>query len=167
MIIEFNGKKPLVSKDAFVAETAVLIGDVEIEEGASIWYGAVLRGDIGKIVVKKNSSVQDNAVIHTDEGAVCIIGENVTIGHSANIHSAVISDNSLIGINATVLSGATIPPYSIVGAGALVLENANFEEGSLIIGVPAKAVRKLDESQKKVIIEHALGYSKLARKYIK
>ncbi len=165
MILEFNGKKPKISQNAFIAETAVLIGDVEVEEGASIWFGAVLRADIGKIIVGKNANIQDNAVIHTDDGQTCFIGENVTVGHSAIIHSAEISENILIGMHATVLSGAKIRPYCIIGANALVLENAIIEEGSLAVGVPAKIVRKLTEEERNSIREHAIGYAGLAEKY--
>ncbi len=167
MIYEFNGKRPRISKDAFVAENAVIIGDVEIMSGASIWFGAVLRGDIGKIIVRKNANVQDNAVIHTDEGQVCSIGENVTVGHSAIIHSAEISDDVLIGMHATVLSGAKIGAFSIIGAGATVLENASIEEGSLVVGVPGKVVRRLNEEEKNSIREHAIEYAKLGNQYSK
>lgn len=167
MIYEFNGKKPKISKDAFVAENATIIGDVEVMSGASIWFGAVLRGDLGEIIVRKNANVQDNAVVHTDEGKICTIGENVTVGHSAIIHSAEISDNVLIGMHATILSGAKIGAYSIVGAGAIVLENATIEEGSLVVGVPGKAVRKLTEEERNSITEHAIEYAKLGSQYIK
>lgn len=167
MIIEFEGKKPVVSQKAFVAETAVLIGDVEVEEGASIWFGAVLRADIGKIVVGKNANIQDNVVVHTDEGRVCKIGENSTIGHSAIIHSATVGENVLVGMHATILSGALVGAYSIIGASALVLENALIEEGSLVVGIPGKVVRKLTESERESIREHGEGYAELARKYIK
>lgn len=167
MVLEFNGKKPKISESAFIAETAVLIGDVEVEEGASIWFGAVLRADIGKIIVKKSVNIQDNAVIHTDEGQICLIGDNVTVGHSAIIHSAEISENVLIGMHATVLSGAKIAPYCIIGANSLVLENALIEEGSLAVGIPAKVVRKLSEKERNSIREHAIGYAGLAEKYKK
>jgi len=167
MILEFNGKKPKISENAFIAETAVLIGDVEVEEGASIWFGAVLRADIGKIIVGKNANIQDNAVIHTDEGQTCLIGKNVTVGHSAIIHSAEVSENVLVGMHATVLSGAKIASYCIIGANALVLENALVEEGSLAVGVPAKVVRKLTEEERNSIRKHAIGYAGLAEKYKK
>lgn len=167
MILEFEGKKPKISKDAVVFENATLIGDVEIEENASVWFGAVLRGDLGKIHVGKNSNIQDNTVIHVDEGTSCVIGESVTVGHNAIIHSATIGDNTLIGMGAVILSNAYIGKNCIVGAQALVLENASFEDGSLIVGVPAKAVRKLTQEEIKALSEHALEYVKLAKRYKK
>jgi carbonic anhydrase/acetyltransferase-like protein (isoleucine patch superfamily) len=167
MIVEFEGKKPKISEGAFIFETAVIIGDVEVEEGASIWYGAVLRGDIGKIVVKRNANIQDNAVLHVDENGLCIIGENVTVGHNAIIHSANIGDNTLIGMGATILSNAKIGKNCIIGAQALVLENATFEDNSLIVGVPAKAVRKVSKEEEAHLVEHALDYKSLAGRYFK
>lgn len=167
MLIEFNGKKPKVSEGAIIFDNATIIGNVEIEDGANIWFGAVIRGDIGKIYIGKNTNIQDNSVIHTDENGKCIIGENVTIGHGAIIHSAIIGDNTLVGMGATVLSNAKIGKDCIVGAQALILENAVFENGSLIVGIPAKAVRKLTEEEKQGLIEHALGYKELAKQYKK
>jgi carbonic anhydrase/acetyltransferase-like protein (isoleucine patch superfamily) len=165
MIIEFEGKKPKISKDAVVFDNATIIGDVEVEENVSIWFGVVLRGDIGKIHIGKNSNIQDNSVIHVDEGTTCYIGENVTVGHNSIIHSATIGDNTLIGMGATILSGAKIGKNSIVGAQALVLENAVFEDDSLIVGIPAKAVRKLTEEEINALKEHALEYVKLSKRY--
>ncbi|MGC9101227.1 MAG: gamma carbonic anhydrase family protein [Caldisericum sp.] len=165
MIIEFEGKKPKISKDAVVFDNATIIGDVEVEENVSIWFGVVLRGDIGKIHIGKNSNIQDNSVIHVDEGTTCYIGENITVGHNSIIHSATIGDNTLIGMGATILSGAKIGKNSIVGAQALVLENAVFEDGSLIVGIPAKAVRKLTEEEINALKEHALEYVKLSKRY--
>lgn len=167
MIVEFEGKKPKISEGAFIFETAIIIGDVEVEEGVNIWYGAVLRGDIGKIIVKRNSNIQDNAVLHVDENGLCIIGENVTVGHNAIIHSANIGDNTLIGMGATILSNAKIGKNCIIGAQALVLENTTFEDNSLIVGVPAKAVRKVSKEEEVHLIEHALNYKSLAGRYFK
>ncbi|BAL80465.1 gamma carbonic anhydrase family protein [Caldisericum exile] len=165
MIIEFEGKKPNISKDAVIFDNATIIGDVEIEENANVWFGAVLRGDIGKIYIGKNSNIQDNTVIHVDEGTTCFIGENVTVGHNAIIHSATIGENTLIGMGATILSGAKIGKNCVVGAQALVLENATFEDGTLIVGIPAKAVRKLTEEEINALKEHALEYVKLSKRY--
>lgn len=167
MLIEFNGKKPKVSEGAIIFDNATIIGNVEIEDGANIWFGAVIRGDIGKIYIGKNTNIQDNSVIHTDENGTCFIGESVTIGHGAIIHSAIIGDNTLVGMGATVLSNAKIGKDCIVGAQALILENAVFEDGSLIVGIPAKAVRKLTEEEKQGLIEHSLGYKELAKQYKK
>jgi carbonic anhydrase/acetyltransferase-like protein (isoleucine patch superfamily) len=167
MILPFNGKTPQISKDAFVAENAVVIGDVTIESDASIWFGVVLRGDIAPIYIGKGTNIQDNAVVHVDEGMPCIIKDNVVVGHSAIIHSAVVESNCLIGMGATVLSGAVVKRDSIIGANALVLKNAVIEEGSLVIGVPCKTVRKLTEGEKSSIKDNAIRYIELSKHYIK
>ena len=166
MILPFEGKTPQISKDAFVAENAVVIGDVTIESDASIWFGAVLRGDIAPIYVGKGSNIQDNVVIHVDEGMPCIIKDNVVVGHSAIIHAAVVESNCLIGMGATVLSGAVVKKDSIIGANALVLENAVIEEGSLAIGVPCKTVRKLTEEEKLSIKDNVKHYIELSKHYL-
>jgi carbonic anhydrase/acetyltransferase-like protein (isoleucine patch superfamily) len=165
MILEFNGKKPQISENAFVASNAVIVGDVIIEEGASIWFGTVIRGDIAPIVVGKNSNVQDNTVIHVDSGKPCIIGQFVTIGHSAVIHSSTINDNSLIGMGATILTGALIKSNCIVGANALVLENATIDEESIAVGMPAKTIRKIKDKELELIKLNAVYYVELAKKY--
>jgi carbonic anhydrase/acetyltransferase-like protein (isoleucine patch superfamily) len=167
MILPFNGKTPQISKDAFIAENAVIIGDVTIESEASIWFGVVLRGDIAPIYVGKGSNIQDNAVIHVDEGMPCIIKDNVVVGHSVIIHSAVVESNCLIGMGATVLSGVVVKRDSIIGANALVLENAVIEEGSLSVGVPSKIVRKLTEEEKLSIKDNATRYIELSKRYLK
>lgn len=133
----------------WVAPTAVLIGRVVLKRNASIWFGAVLRGDNEPIVVGENSNVQDGSVCHTDMGAPLTIGKNVTIGHQAMLHGCTIGDHALIGIKATVLNHASIPSYCLVGAHALVTERKTFEEGSLITGAPARAARKLEAAQRR------------------
>ncbi len=165
MLIEFKGKRPKIARDVFVAENAVIIGDVVIEEGASIWFGAVLRGDIGPIRVGKKSNIQDNAVVHVDEGKPCIIGSSVTVGHSAILHSAKIGDNTLIGMGAVLLTGAIIGSNCVVGAKALVLENATIPENTLAVGMPAKALRAITYEERHLITENANHYEKLAKEY--
>ena len=137
MIITFKGKTPKIADSAFVADNAVLIGDVEIGEGSSVWFGAVIRADNNKIIIGKNSNVQDNCTIHTDEEFVVRIGDNVTIGHNAVVHGCTLEDNVLVGMNSTVLNGAHIRKNSIIGAGAMVKGNSDFPEGSMILGAPA------------------------------
>lgn len=151
----------------WVAPTAVLIGRVVLKKNASVWWGAVLRGDNEPIVVGENSNVQDGAVLHTDMGAPLTIGANVTIGHQAMLHGCAIGDNALIGIKATVLNHATIPSHCLVGAHALVTERKSFEEGALITGVPARALRKLDEAQIRLIGFSAALYVENWRRYAK
>jgi len=145
--------------DAFwVAPTAVVIGRVTLKRNASVWFGAVLRGDTEPIVVGENSNVQDCAVLHADPGAPLTIGRNVTIGHHAMLHGCTIGDTSLIGIKATVLNHASIPGECLVGAHALVTERKTFEPRSLITGAPARVARALDESQVQSIGYSAQGY---------
>jgi carbonic anhydrase/acetyltransferase-like protein (isoleucine patch superfamily) len=142
----------------WVAPTAVLIGRVILKKNASVWWGAVLRGDNEPIVIGENSNIQDCSVLHTDPGAPLTIGANVTVGHQAMLHGCTIADTSLIGIKATVLNYSTISRFSLVGAHALVTERKTYPEGSLITGAPARAIRDLEEPQKQVIIASAAHY---------
>lgn len=147
-LYEFDGKAPRLPGDgsAWVAPSADLIGDVELGENASIWFGAVIRADNTLIKVGARSNIQEQAVLHSDEGVPCTVGEGVTVGHHVMLHGCSIGANSLIGMGATILNRAVIPENCIVGAGALVTEGKTFEPGSLIVGVPAKAIRQLDEA---------------------
>ena len=146
MIMEYKGISPEISPDAFVAPTADIIGKVSIAADASVWFGAVIRGDEAPISIGEGSNVQDNAVLHCDEHSPMVIGRNVTLGHGAIIHGATIGDNTLIGMGAIVLNGANIGENCIVGAGAVVKENAVIPPNSMLVGVPAKIIRTLDES---------------------
>ncbi len=161
MIYSFDGKGPKIAKSAFVAESADIIGDVEIHEGASIWFGAVLRGDEGKIEIGENSNVQDNATVHNNTK----LGKNVTVGHNAIVHGCEIADNCLIGMGATVLDGARIGEGSLVGAGALVTGGKEFPPKSLILGAPAKLVRELTDDDVAGNIKNAEEYVRLTEKY--
>lgn len=165
MIQDFMGKTPDIEKASFVAENASVIGDVVLESGTSVWFNAVLRADVDKIVIGENSNVQDNCTVHCTKGYPVFIGKNVTVGHNAVVHGCTIGDNSLIGMNATVLDGAKIGKNSIVGAGALVTERKEFPDNSLIIGVPAKAVKILDENAVKANLENAKHYTELAKEF--
>jgi carbonic anhydrase/acetyltransferase-like protein (isoleucine patch superfamily) len=151
----------------WVAPSAVLIGRIVLKKNASVWYGAVLRGDNEPIVVGENSNVQDGSVLHTDIGAPLTIGRDVTIGHQAMLHGCTIADTSLIGIKATVLNHATIPSFCLVGAHALVTERKTFEPGWLITGAPARGQRQLDEPQKQVIQMSAAHYVENWRRYVR
>ncbi len=151
---------PKVHPSAYVAPTAVIVGDVTIEEGVSIWDGAVIRGDVSYIKIGKNSNVQDNAVIHVSHDAPTIIGENVTIGHLAMVHAAKIEDNVIIGINSVVLDNAVIGEGSIVGAGAVVTSNTKIPPNSLVLGIPAKVIKR-GEDIRKMAVENGLVYQKL------
>lgn len=149
----------------WVAPTAVLIGRVVLKKNASVWWSAVLRGDNEPIVVGENSNVQDGSVLHTDIGAPLTIGRDVTIGHQVMLHGCTIADTSLIGIKATVLNHAAIPSFCLVGAQALVTERKTFEEGSLITGAPARAIRKLEDEQKQLIQFSAAHYVENWKRY--
>ena len=128
-----------------VSNSTVIVGDVRIADRASIWHGAVLRGDFDYVEVGADSNVQDNTVLHVDRGMPCRIGSRVTVGHGAIVHGSVVEDDCLVGINATINSGALIRRGSLVASGALVPELATYPERSLILGVPAKAVRPVDD----------------------
>jgi len=165
MIIALEKNIPKVSKKAFIAQNASVIGNVEIGDHSGVWFGAVLRGDNGTIIVGKNSNIQDNCVIHTDHEGKVIVGDNVTVGHCAILHGCTIRDNVLVGMNATVLNDAEIGSNSIIAAGALVTQGKKFPERSLILGVPAKVVRELTLEEVESIKRSADEYRLLAAKY--
>lgn len=165
MKLQFNGVAPSINENAYVSESVDIIGDVKVEENVSIWFGARLRADMNKIIIGANSNIQENAVVHVDIESPVIIGENVTIGHSAIIHGCNISNNVLVGMGSIILNNAKISKNSIVGAGALVTQGKEFEEGVLILGNPAKAVRKLSEEEIKSIKRSADNYVALSKKY--
>jgi len=146
-IYELQGRQPDIAATAYVADSAQVIGNVFLAEHASVWFGAVIRGDSDPIRVGKNSNVQDTAVLHADPGAPLTIGDHVTVGHQAMLHGCTVGDGSLIGIGAVVLNHAKIGKNCIVGAGALVTEGKEFPDGSMIIGSPAKAVKQLSPEQ--------------------
>ena len=146
-IYELDGMAPKLAEGAWVAESAEVIGQVEMAENASVWYGCVVRGDTEKIRIGRNSNVQDLSVLHADFGVPLTIGDNVTVGHQVMLHGCTIGDGSLIGIQAVVLNNAKIGRNSIVGAGSVVTEGKEFPDNSLIVGSPAKAIRTLDAEQ--------------------
>jgi carbonic anhydrase/acetyltransferase-like protein (isoleucine patch superfamily) len=148
-----------------VADSAQLIGRVQLGEGASVWYGAVLRGDNEWITIGARSNVQDGSVLHTDMGSPLTLGEDVTVGHQAMLHGCTVGDGSLIGIQAVVLDGAKIGRNCLVGAGALVTEGKAFPDNSLIIGSPAKAVREISAEQLAMLRRSASGYVAKAQRH--
>lgn len=148
----------------YVAPTAVLVGDVTVEDGASLWHGTVLRGDFDAIVVGKDSNVQDNAVLHVDRGMPATIGPRVTVGHAAVVHGCTVEEDCLIGMNATVNSGAVIRRGSLVASGAVVRESEEFPPRSLIAGVPAKTIRSVDDTLRRRIDLSWAIYRELAEK---
>jgi carbonic anhydrase/acetyltransferase-like protein (isoleucine patch superfamily) len=143
-----DGVSPELDSDCWVAPNATLIGRVRLLKGASVWFGAVLRGDNDWITIGENSNVQDNSVIHTDPGLPVTLGANVTVGHNVILHSATIGDNSLIGMGAVLLNRSRIGSHCVVGASALVAEGKEFPDGSLIIGAPARVARTLSDEDR-------------------
>lgn len=162
----YLGRFPKVHPTAFVAPSADLIGDVEVGEEASIWYGAVLRGDINRIIIGAGSNVQDNAVVHLADEFPAIIGRLVTIGHSAVIHACTIEDECLIGMGAIVLDGAVVGARSIVGAGALVTPGTIIPPGSMVLGSPAKVTRQLETERQEGLRSWAEKYIRVSRNYL-
>ncbi|MEL6221830.1 MAG: gamma carbonic anhydrase family protein [Cyanobacteria bacterium J06627_8] len=156
----FMWPEPETTHAAFVANTATIIGNVILKEGASVWYGAVLRGDVEQIVVGASSNVQDGAILHGDPGKPTVLKDYVTVGHRAVVHSAEIGRGTLIGIGAIVLDGVTVGDGCIIGAGAVVTKD--IPQRSLVVGVPGKPIRTLTEEEADDLIEHARKYEALA-----
>ena len=151
--------------DFFVADSATVLGKVKLEKNASIWFGAVLRGDNEWIVIGENSNIQESAVLHTDPGMPCTVGSNVTVGHQAMLHGCNIGDNSLIGINAVILNGAKIGKNCLIGANSLVTENKEIPDGSLVMGAPAKIIKELTKEQQRGLVQSAEHYVKRAKHF--
>ena len=165
MIYSLDGVTPHVHPDAWIAPTAVLIGDVVVKAGANIWFGAVLRGDNERITVGAGSNVQENAVLHTDIGFALMIGADCTIGHRAMLHGCVIGHGVLIGMGATLLNGATVGDGCLIGACALVTEGKVIPDGALVMGSPGKVVRLLDDTARARLLASAQGYRANAARF--
>jgi len=166
MILEYKGRKPTIGKNVFIAPTAMVIGDVEIQDNASIWYGTVLRGDLAPITVGKSTNIQDNCTIHTDDDKPAVIGDNVTVGHNAVVHGCIIEDYCLIGINAVVLSDAWIKTGSVVAAGSVVKHGQVVGPYHLVAGIPAELKKELPETTVKKRKETAEHYIELAQEHM-
>lgn len=165
MKMSFKGKNPVIAETAFVADSANIIGDVEVGNFSSIWFNAVLRGDQNKIKIGSRTSIQDCVVIHADPENGVLVGDNVTVGHGAVLHGCRIEDHVIIGMNSTVLNGAEIGKNSIVGANALVPQGKKFPDNSLIIGVPGTVKRETSEEEVEAIRENAKEYVEIAEEY--
>jgi carbonic anhydrase/acetyltransferase-like protein (isoleucine patch superfamily) len=146
-LFQLEQHSPQLAEGSWVADSAEVMGQVVLEENASIWFGAVVRGDNEMLRIGRGSNIQDNSVVHSDHGFPVNIGENVTVGHQVMLHGCTVGDGSLIGIQAVVLNGAKIGKHCLVGAGSLVTEGKEFPDGSLIMGSPAKVVRQLTPEQ--------------------
>ncbi|MFI9823468.1 gamma carbonic anhydrase family protein [Streptomyces sp. NPDC052013] len=163
LITGIGGREPKVDPGAFVAPTASVIGDVTLEAGASVWYGAVLRGDVESISVGADANVQDNCTVHADPGFPVRIGARVSVGHNAVVHGATVEDDCLVGMGATVLNGAVIGAGSLVAAQALVPQGMVVPPGSLVAGVPAKVRRELSEEERQGVTLNGTMYAELAK----
>ena len=154
---KFLRKKPKLSRGVYIAKTAVVIGDVTLGAHSSVWYHAVVRGDINRIVVGHHTNIQDNAVLHLADDFACIVGNWVTVGHSAIVHACKVGDEVLVGMGAVILDGAVIGKQSLIGAKALVTQGMKVPPNSLVLGAPARVVRKLTEKERarlKWLAEH-------------
>ena len=163
MFLSFCGKTPRDEGAAFVAPSATVQGDVVLKPGSTVWYGAVLRADTGRIAIGENSNVQDNAVLHTGPGLDATVGRGTSVGHGAVVHGCTVGDGCLIGMHATILNGAVIGDGCLIAAGALVPENMQVPAGSLVIGVPGKVVRPVSAAQAAAIKANEEEYLELAR----
>lgn len=167
MIIEYGGRKPKVDPSAFIAPTAVLIGNVEVGPESSVWFGAVLRGDNGPIRIGARSSIQDNCVLHVSEHGETVVGDDVTVGHCAVMEDCRIERKALIGSNAVVLGGALVGEGSLIAAGSVVGERAQIPPGVLAAGAPAKVKKNIEGEAATWIDVSAEEYVRLSRSYIK
>jgi len=165
MLIAFEGTAPAVGERVFIAPTAVLVGDVVVGEGSSIWFGAVLRGDLGPIRIGPDCNIQDNVVIHAETGRGTVLEERVSVGHGAILHDCRIGRSSLIGMGAVVLDGARIGPESIVGAGSVVREGFEVPARSLAAGTPASVRKPLEGAAADWIARGAQDYLDLVARY--
>lgn len=166
-LYELDGTVPQLAEGAWVADSAQVIGSVELGAGASVWFGTVVRGDTDTIRIGAGTNIQDLSVLHADLGVPLTIGANVTVGHQVMLHGCTIGDNSLIGIQAVVLNGAKIGRNCIVGAGSVVTEGKEFPDNSLILGAPAKVVRTLDEEAAQKLALNAQHYVDNSRRFAK
>lgn len=165
LVLPYGGVWPRIADDAFIAPTAVIVGDVTIESGVNIWFGAVLRGDTAPIRIGARSNVQDGCVLHTDAGAPATVGAECTLGHGAIVHGATIGDGTLVGMRATVLNHALVGAGSLIAAATLVPEGKQFAPSQLIMGVPGKALRAVTEAEQARIRDGVAHYLAYAREY--
>jgi len=167
MIYVFKDKTPDVDKAAFIADSADIIGEVKLGEDSTVWFNAVIRGDIAPVVVGKGTNIQEGALLHVNHDAPCIVGDGVTIGHGAIVHGTKIGDRCLIGMGAIVLNNSEIGEDSVVGAGALVTEGKIFPPKSLIVGSPAKRIREITDADMERIKKGVQTYIELGKELAK
>jgi len=167
MIYDLEKNVPEVHSDAWVASNATIIGKVKLEKNSSIWFNAVLRGDIEPIVIGENSNIQDGSVLHTDPGYPLTVGKGVTVGHMVMLHGCKILDDTLIGIGSIILNNAKIGKNCIVGANTLITENKTIPDNSLVVGSPGRVLRKVTSEEIKAILENGKHYVDISKKYKK
>ena len=159
MIRSYKQYTPKIAKDAFIAENATIIGEVELGSHSSIWYQTVLRGDVGLIQIGERTNIQDAAILHCTTGSTpCIVGNDVVVGHRAILHGCKVEDECLIGMGAIVLDRVVVPKHTVIGAGALIPEGKKLESGWLYAGVPAKPIKRLEEYHIQMIQGGAIHY---------
>jgi carbonic anhydrase/acetyltransferase-like protein (isoleucine patch superfamily) len=166
MIVEYAGMTPQIGKNVFIAPNATVIGDVKIEDNASIWYGTVIRGDMEPITIGENTNIQDNCTVHTDYGCPTVIGHNVSVGHNAVVHGCTIEENCLVAINAVVLSGAYMETGSILAAGSVLREKDRLEKYTLAAGVPAVVKKVLSKEAAQTFLQPVQNYLELSKKHL-
>ena len=164
-IYQLGDDAPRIAPTAWVAESAQVIGRVELAEGASIWYGCVLRGDNEWIRIGARSNVQDGSMMHTDMGYPLVVGDDVTIGHQVMLHGCIVGDGALIGMQAVVLNGARIGKGSLIGANTLIPEGKEIPDGVLVLGSPGRVVRELKPGERDRLLDVAAGYVERSRRY--
>ena len=166
MRYSFEGDEPQIAADAFVADSADLIGRIIAKSKSNIWYGSVLRGDIEPITIGENANIQDLSVIHTDEGFPCVIGDYCTVGHRAILHGCHLEEGVLVGMGATIMNGTRVGRGSIIGAGAVVTEGQDIPPFSLVLGMPGKVKREMDPSTFDDRVAHAMTYVERGQHYL-
>ena len=164
-LYSLDGVVPQVAESAWVADSAQVMGQVELGADSSVWFGAVVRGDTDNIRIGQGTNIQDASVLHADHGKPLVIGDNVTVGHKVMLHGCTVGDYSLIGINAVILNGAKIGKNCIIGANSLIGEGKEIPDGSLVMGSPGKVVRELTDAQKKMLEASAAHYVHNAQRY--
>ena len=165
MVKDYQGIKPNIDKTVFIAESADIIGKVNIEKNANIWYNTVIRADEQSITIGENTNIQDGCVVHVGNDIPTVIGKNVTIGHKALIHGCTIGNNTLIGMSSIVLDGSKVGEYTLLGAGSLVPPGKEIPSGVLAMGSPAKIIRELSDIEKENIVKSALKYIETANNH--
>lgn len=165
MIYQYEERIPVLPEEYYVADNASVIGDVELKDQASVWFGAVLRGDIERIVIGARTNIQDNSIAHTGEGSPTLIGDDVTVGHNVILHGCTVGDNCLIGMGSILLDGCTIGDNCVIGAGSIVAQGRTIAPGSLALGSPAKVIRRLSDDDIANIRMYAGRYVEKLRSY--